>query len=154
MTLKEKALKFATEAHAGQVRKFTGEPYITHPIAVAEIALRNESIGLQYGSASFRQNIKDKLYIVAILHDTLEDCESVTKEILVKEFGQDIADSVDALTKRPNDTYLDAILRVIDDEFATGVKIADLTHNMSDLKEGALKDKYRLALYILKDFSY
>jgi (p)ppGpp synthase/HD superfamily hydrolase len=151
MTLKEKALKFATEAHAGQVRKFTGEPYITHPIAVAEITLRNCNWG---GNASFYRNIKDSLYIIAILHDTLEDCASVTKEILVKEFGQDIADSVDALTKRPSETYLDSILRAVDDRFAIYVKIADLTHNMSDLKEGTLKDKYRLALYILKDLSY
>lgn len=88
---------------------------------------------------------------MALLHDTLEDCDSVTYDTLAESFGLSITICIELLTKREGDSYLDSILRVKGCEIATAVKIADLTHNMSDLHEGSLKEKYRLAKYILEN---
>ena len=148
--MREKALEFATQAHKGQVRKGTGLPYITHPIAVADIALQTESLIERYSSKSHKDEIVETLYVVAILHDTLEDCESVTYDTLEESFGKSIATYVSLLTKQKGDSYLDSILRIKRCDIATAVKIADLTHNMSDLPEGTQKDKYRLAKYLLE----
>lgn len=143
MGLRRKALEFATSAHAGQVRKGSGLPYITHPIAVAELALSIRS--------RVSYPLQDRIYAVALLHDTLEDCATVTYDALIESFGLSIAACVELLTKREGDSYLDSICRVKTCEIATAVKIADLTHNMSDLREGSLKEKYRLAKYILEN---
>lgn len=148
--MREKALEFATQAHEGQVRKGTDLPYITHPIAVADIALQTESIIERYSSKSYKDEIADTLYVVSILHDTLEDCESVTYDMFEESFGKSIATYVSLLTKQKGDSYLDSILRIKRCDIATAVKIADLTHNMSDLPEGTQKDKYRLAKYLLE----
>ena len=145
--MREKALKFATQAHQGQVRKGSGLPYITHPIAVADIALSNLKL---HSSEYTMHTLQDKLYTVAVLHDTLEDCASVTYDTLAESFGVSIATCVSLLTKQKGDNYLDSIQRIKRCEIATAVKIADLTHNMSDLDEGTQKDKYRLAKYILE----
>jgi (p)ppGpp synthase/HD superfamily hydrolase len=137
----EKALEFATQAHKGQVRKGTNLPYITHPITVADMVVK---------SNSHNDVVADTLYVVAILHDTLEDCEGVTYDVLEETFGRSIASYVSLLSKRLDDNYLDNILRIKTCDIATAVKIADLTHNMSDLQEGTQKDKYRLAKYLLE----
>ena len=67
------------------------------------------------------------------------------------------AEIVDELSKKPGETYFDFIMRIHDGgPFRTGmvaVKLADLRHNMSDLQEGSLKDKYRFAEYILSYFN-
>lgn len=149
MDIKQKALEFATQAHQGQLRKGSGLPYITHPIAVADIVLQNESFINRY-SESFKDWITEMLYVSAILHDTLEDCESVTFDMLEESFGKPLADFISLLTKQRGDSYLDSILKIKRCEVATAVKIADLTHNISDLPEGTQKDKYRLAKYILE----
>ena len=77
------AYRFADEAHLGQIRN-SGEPYITHPIAVA------------------RQCAEWKLdaqaLMAALLHDAIEDC-GVTKPELIERFGASVADLVDGLTK-------------------------------------------------------
>lgn len=162
------ALEFATEKHKGQKRK-DGKDYITHPIAVAAIA---ETIALKEyykifdgshsgrGSGSiskysFLENWVDKdefidhVRRVAELHDTVEDTDATLEEIEEK-FGISVSSAVDHLTKREGENYLDAIKRIEYSFVARIVKLADLTHNMSDLKEGSLKDKYRLAYYILE----
>ena len=83
MNIKERALKFATEAHAGkfngvfQTRNYSGEPYILHPIEVANI-LRD------YGYDS------DAIQATAYLHDVVEDC-GVSIEQVREEFGDIIA---------------------------------------------------------------
>ncbi len=141
MTVREKVLAFATKAHAGQKRR-DGKDYITHPIAVAEIA------GTIWSDTFGGALMPDDLYVVAILHDVLEDCD-VTFEDLHKEFDYWTARQVDMLTKREGENYLESIMRIV--SFITIIiKIADNTHNMSDLKEGSLKDKYRLSKYILE----
>lgn len=137
-------LEFATYAHSGQRRKFTGEPYITHPIAVAEIA--------KYLAADIGGIDLSFLEKIALLHDVLEDT-SVTYDELVSEFGEEVADRVRILTKVPGETYLQAILRAKADRYTRIVKIADNTHNRSDLQPGSLKDKYEMSLHILSELN-
>ena len=83
-TLVERAYAFAQKAHEGQVRK-SGEPYFTHPVQVASI-LTDLMLDGQTLAAG-------------LLHDTLEDCPGVTMEILTQEFGNDVAQMVDGVTK-------------------------------------------------------
>jgi len=145
MTLREKALDFATKAHAGQKRK-DGKDYITHPIAVAEIALT-----LMNSRDEWRWLDADILYAGAVLHDTWEDCEDVTLDIIKEEFGLEVSWIVDDLTKRDGENYLESVMRAKKYVYSRIIKIADNTHNLSDLKEGSLKDKYRLSKYILEN---
>ena len=68
----DRAIEFATKAHEGQFRKGTKRPYIVHPIEVGDIV---------------STMTKDEEVIsAAILHDTIEDCEGVTKELLERLF--------------------------------------------------------------------
>lgn len=73
----DKAIAFATKAHEGQVRKGTSRPYIVHPLEVGEII------------SSMTED--EEVIAAAILHDTIEDCEGVTEEILQREFGERVA---------------------------------------------------------------
>lgn len=83
------ALSFAEAAHRGQVRKFSGEPYIRHPERVADL-LR-----------TFGYYDRDDLIAVAYLHDVIEDC-AITYPVLEAVFGDVVAFMVLELTK-PND---------------------------------------------------
>ncbi len=126
------AEQIARESHKEQ-KRWGGEPYITHPEAIANFFKVNE------------------LKIIAWLHDVLEDTE-VTAEILCDAGIQDdLIKSIYILTRKDNEEYLDYILRVSEDDNAKQVKIADLNHNLSDLKKGSMRDKYLMALHILKE---
>ena len=81
--LVRQAYRFADEAHLGQLRN-SGEPYITHPIAVAAQC------------ASWK--LDAQALMAALLHDAMEDC-GVTKADLIDRFGAPVADLVDGLTK-------------------------------------------------------
>ena len=146
MTRREKALEFATKAHAGQKRK-DGKDYITHPIAVAEIA---ERIAKENGLVD--QDFLDDTYIIALFHDLIEDTD-LDYEDIKSEWGTYIAYAVLSLSRKIDETYFDFIMRLIQESgfniIPRIVKLADLEHNMSDLSEGSLKDKYRFAHYIL-----
>ena len=87
LTTVEFARRFAEQSHAGQVRKYTGEAYITHPIRVAELV--NEHVQ------------DDNVLCAALLHDVVEDCE-VTIEEIEQLFGGEIAEYVWYLTKPPS----------------------------------------------------
>lgn len=78
------ALTFATKAHAGQVRKHTGEPYICHPVEVAKTV------------AKYTEDINT--IIAAILHDTVEDNKDITFEMITDTFGVDVSSIVYDLT--------------------------------------------------------
>ncbi len=80
----ENAIIFATTAHDGQYRKKSDVPYIVHPFAVSMLLLK--------------EGCSDKIVIAGLLHDTLEDTH-VTFDTLVKEFGQEIADIVQACSE-------------------------------------------------------
>jgi len=76
----DKAMRFATKAHEGQVRKGTSRPYIVHPIEVGDIV---------------STMTKDEEVIsAAILHDTIEDCKGVTRGVLKEEFSERVASLV------------------------------------------------------------
>lgn len=84
-SLYNRALAFAQAAHAGQVRKFTGEPYIVHPVSVAAL-LRG-------------RGCDDELVAAGLLHDTIEDCPGISAETLKAEFGERVASLVVEVTK-------------------------------------------------------
>ena len=80
------AYRFADEAHLGQLRS-SGDPYITHPIAVA--------------SQCAEWKLDAQALMAALLHDAMEDC-GVTKVELIENFGSPVAELVDGLTKMRN----------------------------------------------------
>lgn len=123
------AEQIATKAHKGQVDK-AGMPYITHPQTVA---------GLVDG-------IDEK--IVACLHDTVEDTD-VTVEYIRGQFGDEIAEAVDSMTHRPEETYDEYVDRLSRNSLARKVKLADLTHNMdlSRIVHPTEKDYKRVEKY-------
>jgi (p)ppGpp synthase/HD superfamily hydrolase len=152
----QKAAAFAEKAHQGQKRK-DGKPYFTHVEAVAEIVRMDWFTLIPREAQDNWNDHKADVVAAAYLHDVIEDC-NVTKQDLIKEgFSVMTAEIVDALSKKPGETYFDFIMRIHDGAlFRTcivAVKLADLKHNMSDLKEGSLKDKYRFAEYILNYFN-
>ena len=128
--LVEKAWKFAEKAHAGQVRK-SGEPYFTHPCLVASILTD--------------LMIDPPTIAAGLLHDTVEDCEGVTPEIIRAEFGQEVADLVDGVTKLNKldfanreeaqaESLRKMILAMSRDIRVVLIKLADRLHNMRTLK--------------------
>lgn len=152
----QKAAEFAEKAHAGQKRK-DGKPYFSHVKAVAEIVNMEWFSLVPYSAQILWNDCKDHVVAAAYLHDVIEDCD-VTKQQLIDEgFSIMTAEIVDSLSKRKGETYFDFIMRIHNGgAFRTGmvaVKLADLQHNMSDLNEGSLKDKYRFAEHILSFFN-
>jgi hypothetical protein len=128
----EKALMVAIRAHEGQKRK-SGEPYITHPLAVCEAV----------------KTVEEKT--VAILHDVVED-SNITLDDLRKDFPENIVDAVDHVTRRDGEKYKDFIIRAKRNEIARVVKIADIEHNLKTLPEHhTLRKRYNGALYALKN---
>ena len=133
--LTDLAAKIAADAHLGQTRWDRKTPYISHPAAVAR-ALIEQGYGEEYVA-------------VAWLHDVLEDTKVTAQDLLDLGIPDYIVTSVKAITKKDNQKYLDYILAVKDDFYAREVKMADIEHNLTDLKAGSMRQKYELALYIL-----
>jgi (p)ppGpp synthase/HD superfamily hydrolase len=128
----ERAKAIAVIAHAGQFRKFGDEePYVKHPERVAEIQPTNIQ------------------QIIGWLHDVLEDTEWTAEDLLRCEFDPGVVEAILALTRRKDENYLDYMLRVRANGLAQEVKAADLLDNITDLKEGSMKDKYRLSYWML-----
>jgi (p)ppGpp synthase/HD superfamily hydrolase len=126
----------ATEAHEGQFRKFgddKGKPYIVHPCRIA---------------ARFTDPI---LTSIAWLHDVVEDTQTSLRELQALGLPIEVLYGVKGMTKVDGENYFDFIMRAKENPYARPVKIADIEDNMVSLKEGSLKDKYRLALYILSN---
>lgn len=132
MSTYNKALEIATKAHTGQ-KRWGGEDYITHPIAVSELCKTEEA------------------KILAVLHDTIEDTDLTIEDLRKENFAEEILVALEVLTKRPNEKYRDYIVRIIDSEntLAMCVKLADLHHNLLDLKPGARRDKYELSQVLI-----
>lgn len=108
------ALAFATAKHNGQTRK-EGIPYITHPIAVAEI-LREKGYGTDY-------------LIAGLFHDLLEDTDALEEEI--SELGGDaVLDAVKLLTKQKGYNMREYIDGIKKNPIAFAVKGADRLHNL------------------------
>ena len=142
-----KAFNFAKHAHKG-VRRLSGEPYILHPISVAQIVC----IEIGLGSTSICS---------ALLHDVVEDTD-YTVEDIENMFGPKIAQIVDGLTKISGGIFGDhasaqaenfkkLLLTMSDDIRVILVKIADRLHNMRTLGSQAVNKQYKIAgetLYI------
>jgi GTP pyrophosphokinase len=123
-----RAYRFADEAHLGQLRN-SGEPYITHPIAVA--------------AQCAEWKLDAQALMAALLHDALEDC-GVSKHELVERFGTQVADLVDGLTKLEKlafntreenqaESFRKMLLAMARDVRVILIKLADRTHNMRTL---------------------
>ncbi len=123
-----RAYRFADEAHLGQLRN-SGEPYITHPIAVAQQCAE--------------WKLDAQALMAALLHDAMEDC-GVTKPELIERFGVSVAELVDGLTKLEKlefntreenqaESFRKMLLAMARDVRVILIKLADRTHNMRTL---------------------
>ncbi len=134
------AYRFADEAHLGQFRA-SGEPYITHPIAVAGLC------------ADWK--LDAQAIMAALMHDAMEDC-GVTKVELIEKFGAPTADLVDGLTKLDKlqfstreesqaESFRKMLLAMARDVRVILVKLADRLHNMRTMNAVAEDKRHRIA---------
>jgi len=131
-----KAYNFAIEAHKNQ-KRISGAPYVVHPVAVADILAE-----LKLDSATI---------ITGLLHDTIEDTK-ITYDIVLKEFGKEVADLVDGVTKisaleakaennSQAENFRKLILATSRDIRVLLVKLADRLHNMRTIDAFKSEDK-------------
>ena len=131
-----KAYNFAINAHKNQ-KRVSGLPYIVHPIAVADILAE-----LKLDSATI---------ITGLLHDTIEDTKA-TYDLVLKEFGKEVADLVDGVTKisaleekasesSQAENFRKLILATSKDIRVLLVKLADRLHNMRTIGAFASEEK-------------
>ncbi len=133
MEMLKKAIDFASEAHKGQ-RRESGEPYIMHPIAVAKML--------------FEMSMDENTVIAGLLHDTVEDNPNITVDIIRSEFGDDVANMVDGVTKltksgnagllskedRQAENLRKMFMAIANDVRVVIIKLADRLHNMRTLE--------------------
>lgn len=105
-------LSIATQYHSGQVDK-AGNPYINHPVAVAGYF------------------VDERLRCIALLHDILEDTDCTSERLAQLQIPSAIIHSVEAITHNDSVPYEEYIKILARDKYATLVKIADLSHNMT-----------------------
>jgi GTP pyrophosphokinase len=125
-----RAYRYADEAHLGQLRN-SGQPYITHPIAVAQQCAE--------------WKLDAQALMAALLHDAIEDC-GITKPDLIERFGAPVAELVDGLTKLEKlefntreenqaESFRKMLLAMARDVRVILIKLADRTHNMRTLSD-------------------
>jgi len=122
-----RAMVFAEAAHSGQVRQYTGLPYITHPMAVSKLV------------ADFGGDLAQ--VVGALLHDTVEDVAEVTHAIIKTNFGDDVGMIVHGMTKHeyPEGTPRTAKKAAEADRMSKCdprvqfVKCCDIIHNCGDI---------------------
>jgi len=142
------AYRFADQAHLGQLRN-GGEPYITHPIAVA----------LQCAE----WKLDAQALMAALLHDALEDC-GITKVELIERFGSPVAELVDGLTKLDKlkfntreenqaESFRKMLLAMARDVRVILIKLADRTHNMRTLSDSPREKWGRIASETLEIYA-
>jgi guanosine-3',5'-bis(diphosphate) 3'-pyrophosphohydrolase len=142
------AYKFADEAHLGQFRA-SGEPYITHPIAVAGLC------------ADWKLDVQ--AIMAALMHDAMEDC-GITKTELIERFGAPTADLVDGLTKLDKlqfstreesqaESFRKMLLAMARDVRVILIKLADRLHNMRTMGAMAANKRTRIARETLEIYA-
>jgi len=156
----KKAFRISLEAHKDMRRK-SGEPYILHPISVAQICVNEIGLGTT-------------AIIAALLHDVVEDTD-ITLKFIEKEFGERVAKICDGLTKISgvlspgssiqSENFRKMLLTLVDDVRVILIKLADRLHNMRTLdsmsRSAQLKNSsetifiysplaHRLGLYTIK----
>ena len=143
-----KAFELADKAHEGQFRA-SGEPYIMHPLAVADILAHLQ--------------IDHITLMAALMHDVVEDT-SYSKEDLEKMFGSEVAFLVDGVTKlnqfqyetkedRQMENYRKMILAMAKDVRVVVIKLGDRLHNMRTLKHMRSDKQKRIAKETLEIFA-
>ena len=134
------AYRFADEAHLGQFRA-SGEPYITHPIAVAGLCAE--------------WKLDAQAIMAALMHDAMEDC-GIAKSELIERFGLPVAELVDGLTKLDKlqfstreesqaESFRKMLLAMARDVRVILVKLADRLHNMRTMEAIAAAKRTRIA---------
>jgi len=142
------AYRFADEAHLGQFRA-SGEPYITHPIAVAGIC------------AEWKLDVQ--AIMAALMHDAMEDC-GISKAELIERFGAPTADLVDGLTKLDKlrfstreesqaESFRKMLLAMTRDVRVILVKLADRLHNMRTMNAVEAAKRMRIAAETLEIYA-
>ena len=130
MSTIEKAIQIAVTAHAGQIDK-GGEPYILHPLRVM-----------------LRMTTEEER-ITAVLHDVVEDSDFTFESLLAEGFSHNVISALEALTKQPGETRIEAARRAALDPLARIVKLADNAENsdLSRIQSPTEKDHERLEQY-------
>ncbi len=134
------AYRFADEAHLGQYRA-SGEPYVTHPIAVAGLCAE--------------WKLDAQAIMAALMHDAMEDC-GITKAELIERFGAPTAELVDGLTKLDKlqfstreesqaESFRKMLLAMARDVRVILIKLADRMHNMCTMDSMAADKRLRIA---------
>ncbi|WP_457096435.1 RelA/SpoT family protein [Lysobacter sp. P5_B9] len=143
-----RAWSIGAAAHAGQTRK-SGEPYITHPVAVAKV-LADQGLDIE-------------TLVAAILHDTLEDTP-LTPEAITTEFGATVTELVDGVTKLDKlqfrdrqeanaESFRKMLLAMSRDLRVILIKLADRLHNMRTLGAQSVEARRRIAAETLEIFA-
>ena len=146
--LLRRAWSVGAAAHAGQTRK-SGEPYITHPVAVAKVLAE--------------QGLDAETLVAAILHDTIEDTP-LTRECLATEFGPTVAELVDGVTKLDKlqfrdrqeaaaESFRKMLLAMARDLRVILIKLADRLHNMRTLGAQSAEARERIARETLEIYA-
>jgi GTP diphosphokinase / guanosine-3',5'-bis(diphosphate) 3'-diphosphatase len=127
-----KMLVLAVNRHEGQFDK-QGQPYILHPLKVMH----------------YLKSDDEKLQVVAVAHDLIEDTKTTYVELRELGFPEDVIEAIRALTKIPGETYEEYKAKVKANPMAVKVKMADLRHNtdIRRLKGATEKDLERVAKY-------
>jgi (p)ppGpp synthase/HD superfamily hydrolase len=130
----DRAIAIALEAHKDQLDR-GGKPYILHPLRVM-LSMETEAE-----------------QIAAVLHDVVEDRDTVGLGDILALFGDDIHDAVDCLTRRDGERYMDYVARAAMNPISRKVKLADLRDNTLPERAGGLTDalraRYNAALALL-----
>ncbi|MCC8364166.1 bifunctional (p)ppGpp synthetase/guanosine-3',5'-bis(diphosphate) 3'-pyrophosphohydrolase [Lysobacter sp. A6] len=148
LALLRRAWAVGAAAHVGQMRK-SGEPYITHPVAVATV-LAEERLDVE-------------TLIAAILHDTIEDTP-LTRMAIGKEFGETVAELVDGVTKLDKlqfrdrqeaaaESFRKMLLAMARDLRVILIKLADRLHNMRTLGAQSIEARRRIATETLEIYA-
>lgn len=144
----ERAYQLGADAHKDQIR-VSGEPYITHPLAVAKILAE--------------MRLDKQTVIAAILHDVIEDTD-IDKESLTQEFGKEVAQLVDGVSKLTQISFESKaeaqaanfrkmMMAMTHDIRVILIKLADRLHNMRTLSHLAPKKRYRIAKETLEIYA-
>ena len=138
MSLIEKAIAIAVEAHKGQEDK-AGDPYILHPLRVM-----------------FQMETREEM-IAAVLHDVLEDTPITPDQLKEKGFSETVLEALDSVTKKAGEKYEDFVQRAALHPIGKKIKLADLRDNMDLSRLEKITDqdiervkKYHGALKIIK----
>lgn len=130
MSTLERAIAIAANAHEGQVDK-AGAPYVLHPLRMM-----------------LRLTTTDER-ITAVLHDVVEDCGVTLETLRAEGFSERVIEAIDSVTRRPDESYDDFVLRAATNPIGRRVKLVDLQDNsdLSRIANPTIHDYERVEKY-------